>query len=353
MGKMDHVQIPQATSGRRTSVTDTRGRVLGDLRISVTDRCNLRCRYCMPKELFGEAFKFMPRSELLTFEEIARIARCVVGLGVTKIRLTGGEPLVRRNLEDLVAAIADIGGTDIALTTNGVLLTDEKARALKAAGLHRITVSLDALEPDVFQYMSGSTVEPARILAAINAASAAGLNPVKVNMVVQRGVNEKSILPMAEHFRGTGHILRFIEFMDVGTSNRWQMKDVVTADEIRQLIDDKWPLERVPRRHLGEVAQRYRYRDGGGDIGLIASVTQPFCGACTRLRLSADGKFYTCLFAPLGHDLRAAMRAGISDGEIEDRIAAIWAGRSDRYSELRAGADHAEAKRPEMWQIGG
>src|SRR5574337_592830 len=315
MGKMDHVQIPQATSGRRTSVTDTRGRVLGDLRISVTDRCNLRCRYCMPKELFGEAFKFMPRSELLTFD--------------------------------------DIGGTDIALTTNGVLLTDEKARALKAAGLHRITVSLDALEPDVFQYMSGSTVEPARILAAINAASAAGLNPVKVNMVVQRGVNEKSILPMAEHFRGTGHILRFIEFMDVGTSNRWQMKDVVTADEIRQLIDDKWPLERVPRRHLGEVAQRYRYRDGGGDIGLIASVTQPFCGACTRLRLSADGKFYTCLFAPLGHDLRAAMRAGISDGEIEDRIAAIWAGRSDRYSELRAGADHAEAKRPEMWQIGG
>src|SRR5574337_1497345 len=208
MGKMDHVQIPQATSGRRTSVTDTRGRVLGDLRISVTDRCNLRCRYCMPKELFGEAFKFMPRSELLTFEEIARIARCVVGLGVTKIRLTGGEPLVRRNLEDLVAAIADIGGTDIALTTNGVLLTDEKARALKAAGLHRITVSLDALEPDVFQYMSGSTVEPARILAAINAASAAGLNPVKVNMVVQRGVKDKSILPMAEHFRGTGHILR-------------------------------------------------------------------------------------------------------------------------------------------------
>src|SRR5574337_279866 len=281
MGKMDHVQIPQATSGRRTSVTDTRGRVLGDLRISVTDRCNLRCRYCMPKELFGEAFKFMPRSELLTFEEIARIARCVVGLGVTKIRLTGGEPLVRRNLEDLVAAIADIGGTDIALTTNGVLLTDEKARALKAAGLHRITVSLDALEPDVFQYMSGSTVELARILAAINAASAAGLNPVKVNMVVQRGVNEKSILPMAEHFRGTGHILRFIEFMDVGTSNRWQMKDVVTADEIRQLIDDKWPLERVPRRHLGEVAQRYRYPDGGGDIGLIGT---PSCGQALTTR---------------------------------------------------------------------
>lgn len=353
MGKMIEEQVSQATSGKRTSVTDTHGRMLRDLRISVTDRCNLRCRYCMPKEVFGEAFKFMPSSQLLTFEEIARITRCVVGLGVTKIRLTGGEPLVRRNLEELVAAISAIGGTDIALTTNGVLLTEEKAQALKAAGLHRITVSLDALDPDVFQFMSGSTVKPEKILAAIDAASAAGLNPVKVNMVVQRGVNEKSILPMAEYFRGTGHILRFIEFMDVGTTNGWLMKDVVTADEILQLIDSKWPLERLPKRHLGEVAQRYRYRDGGGDIGLIASVTQPFCGACTRLRLSADGKFYTCLFAPIGHDLRGALRAGISDDEIEEMVAAIWAGRSDRYSELRARSGNTEAKRPEMWQIGG
>ena len=350
---MTQVQVSPAMSETRTSVTDTRGRMLQDLRISVTDRCNLRCRYCMPKEVFGDAFKFMPSSLLLTFEEITRIARCVIGLGVTKIRLTGGEPLVRRNLEDLVAAIADIGDIDIALTTNGVLLTDKKAQALKAAGLRRITVSLDALEPDVFQYMSGSTVEPQKILAAIDAASAAGLAPVKVNMVVQRGVNENSILPMAEHFRGSGHILRFIEFMDVGTSNGWLMKDVVTAAEIRDLVDTKWPLERLPMRYAGEVATRYRYRDGGGDIGFIASVTQPFCGACTRLRLSADGKFYTCLFAPIGHDLRAALRAGISDDEIKDRVAAIWTGRSDRYSELRAHSGQTKAERPEMWQIGG
>lgn len=350
---MTQVEVSPAMSEKHISVTDTRGRALQDFRISVTDRCNLRCRYCMPKELFGDAFKFMPASQLLTFEEIIRIARCVVGLGVTKIRLTGGEPLVRRNLEELVAAISAIGHVDIALTTNGVLLTEKKAQALKAAGLQRVTVSLDALEPDVFEHMSDSTVKPEKILAAIDAAAAAGLSPVKVNMVVQRGINEKSILPMAEYFRGSGHILRFIEFMDVGTSNGWRMDDVVTAAEIRDLIDAKWPLERLPKRYAGEVAQRYRYRDGGGDIGFIASVTQPFCGACTRLRLSADGKFYTCLFAPMGHDLRAALRAGISDDDIRDRVATIWAGRSDRYSELRTRSAPAQAKRPEMWQIGG
>lgn len=298
-------------------------------------------------------YKFMPVSELLTFEEIARITRCLVGLGVEKIRLTGGEPLVRRNLDQLIAAISDTGVTDIAVTTNGMLLTDKRARAFKAAGLNRITVSLDALEPDVFQHITGSTAKPERVLAAIDAANAAGLGPVKINMVVQRGVNEKSILPMAEYFRGTGHILRFIEFMDVGTSNGWLMKDVVPADEIRQLIDSEWPLERLPKRYPGEVAQRYHYHDGGGDIGLIASVTKPFCGACTRLRLTADGKFYTCLFASAGHDLRDALRTGISDAEIESRIAAIWAGRSDRYSELRAQSDRMVSKRPEMWQIGG
>lgn len=353
MGNMAQIQVAQAATGTRAPVTDTHGRILQDLRISVTDRCNLRCRYCMPKEVFGKAFKFMPSSQLLTFEEITRLARCLVGMGVTKIRLTGGEPLVRRNLEELVAAISSIEVKDIALTTNGVLLTEKKARALKAAGLHRITISLDALEPDVFQYMSGSTVTPERILAAIDAASAAGLNPVKINMVVQRGVNESSILPMAGHFRGTGHIVRFIEFMDVGTSNGWLMKDVVTASDIRQRIDRTWPLERLPKRYMGEVAQRYRYRDGGGDIGFIASVTQPFCGACTRLRLAADGKFHTCLFSPIGHDLRAALRNGSSDDDITGQIAAIWAGRSDRYSELRARAGDTQAKRPEMWQMGG
>ncbi|MGH8127281.1 MAG: GTP 3',8-cyclase MoaA [Gammaproteobacteria bacterium] len=353
MDDMVEMRVPQPVRDQHTPVIDIYERPLRDLRISVTDRCNLRCRYCMPKELFGMAYKFMPVSELLTFEEIARITRCLVRLGVEKVRLTGGEPLVRRNLEELIAAITDTGITDIAVTTNGVLLTDKKARAFKAAGLSRITVSLDALEPDVFQHITGSTVKPERVLAAIDAANAAGLDPVKINMVVQRGVNEKSILPMAEHFRGTGHILRFIEFMDVGTSNGWLMKDVVPADDIRELIDSEWPLERLPKRYSGEVAQRYRYRDGGGDIGLIASVTKPFCGACTRLRLTADGKFYTCLFANAGHDLRGDLRAGISDAEIEDRIAAIWTGRADRYSELRTQFGHEESKRREMWQIGG
>jgi cyclic pyranopterin phosphate synthase len=348
-----HRQLAQASGDRHAAVTDGHGRALHDLRISVTDRCNLRCRYCMPKELFGASYKFMPMMQLLTFEEITRVTRCLVELGVEKVRLTGGEPLVRHNLEDLVAQISGLGAIDIAVTTNGVLLTEKKARALKAAGLRRITVSLDALEADVFQYMSGSKVKPEKILGAIDAAAAAGLDPVKVNMVVQRGVNEKSILPMAEHFRGTGHTLRFIEFMDVGTTNGWLLKDVVTADEIHQLIDSKWPLEPLPKRYPGEVAQRYRYRDGGGDIGIIASVTKPFCGACTRLRLTADGKLYTCLFAPIGHDLRGALRTGVSDDDIRERVAKLWSARADRYSEVRAESGRTLAKRPEMWQIGG
>lgn len=347
------MQLSQSSDRQRSAVTDRLARPLHDLRISVTDRCNLRCRYCMPKELFGAAYQFMPSAQLLTFEEIARVTRCLVELGVEKVRLTGGEPLVRHDLENLVARISQLGSIDVALTTNGVLLTAEKARALKAAGLRRITLSLDALEPGVFQFMSGSKVKPERVLDAIDSAAAAGLDPVKVNMVVQRGVNEKSVLPMAQHFRGTGHILRFIEFMDVGTTNGWLLKDVLTADEIHQLIDSQWPLERLPKRYPGEVAQRYRYRDGGGDIGIIASVTKPFCGACTRLRLTADGKFHTCLFAPAGHDLRAALRTGISDAELMDRMARLWNGRSDRYSEIRAKAGQAEPRRPEMWQIGG
>ncbi|MEO7051792.1 MAG: GTP 3',8-cyclase MoaA [Rhodanobacter sp.] len=347
------MQLSQSSGGSDVAVTDSFARPLHDLRISVTDRCNLRCRYCMPKEVFGESYKFMQSAQLLTFDEIARVTRCLVDLGVEKVRLTGGEPLVRRNLEDLVAKISELGAIDIALTTNGVLLDEKKACALKAAGLQRITVSLDALEPDVFQHMSGSKIKPERILGAIDAASAAGLDPVKINMVVQRGVNENSILPMAEHFRGTRHILRFIEFMDVGTTNGWLLNDVVTADQIRQLIDSRWPLDPLPKRYPGEVAQRYRYRDGGGDIGIIASVTKPFCGACTRLRLTADGKLYTCLFAPMGHDLRAALRAGASDIDIKDRVAKLWIARSDRYSELRAKSGNTMAARPEMWQIGG
>jgi cyclic pyranopterin phosphate synthase len=353
MGRMERMQVSQSSDGRQAAVTDNYGRALHDLRISVTDRCNLRCRYCMPKELFGASYKFMPSMQLLTFDEITRVTRCLIELGVEKVRLTGGEPLVRHNLEDLVARISALGAVDIAVTTNGMLLTEEKARALKAAGLRRITVSLDALEPDVFQYMSGSKVKPEKILGAIDAAAAAGLDPIKINMVVQRGVNEKSILPMAEHFRGTPHILRFIEFMDVGTTNGWLLKDVVAADEIRQRIDSQWPLEPLPKRYPGEVAQRYRYRDGGGDIGIIASVTKPFCGACTRLRLTADGKFYTCLFAPIGHDLRAALRTGISDTEIKDRVAKLWSARSDRYSEARAKSGNTLSGRAEMWQIGG
>jgi cyclic pyranopterin phosphate synthase len=353
MGRMESMQVSRSPDGRQAAVTDLHGRALHDLRISVTDRCNLRCRYCMPKEVFGASYKFMPTKQLLTFDEITRVTRCLVELGVEKVRLTGGEPLVRHNLEELVARISALGAIDIAVTTNGVLLTEKKARALKAAGLSRITVSLDALESDVFQHMSGSKVAPEQILGAIDAAAAAGLDPVKINMVVQRGINEDSILHMARQFRGTPHVLRFIEFMDVGTTNGWLLKDVVTAGEIRQRIDRQWPLVPLPKRYPGEVAQRYRYRDGGGDIGIIASVTKPFCGSCTRLRLTADGHFYTCLFAPIGHDLRAALRTGISDSEIMDRVAKLWSGRSDRYSEVRARSGNTLSGRPEMWQIGG
>ena len=289
---------------------DSRSRPLRDLRISVTDRCNFRCTYCMPKEVFGRDYAFLPRGELLTFEEITRLARAFASEGVSKVRLTGGEPLLRRDLEQLVAMLANVDGiTDIALTTNGSALA-AKAQTLRDAGLTRVTVSLDALDDDSFSAMNDVGFPVARVLAGIDAAASAGLTPVKVNMVVKRGVNDHAITQMAERFRGSGHILRFIEYMDVGATNGWRMDDVVLAAEIISAIETHWPLEPVEPNYQGEVASRYRYRDGAGEIGVIASVTQPFCGACTRARLSADGKLYTCLFATAGHDLRTMRPSG-------------------------------------------
>jgi cyclic pyranopterin phosphate synthase len=333
------------------AVNDRLGRPLRDLRISVTDRCNFRCVYCMPKEVFGPDYQFLERKEILTFEEIARTARIFHGLGAEKIRLTGGEPLVRRNLEQLIAQLAAIPGLDLTLTTNGSLL-ERKAEALRQAGLKRITVSLDALDDATFKRMNDVDFPVARVLAGIDAAAAAGLAPVKINMVVKRGMNEGSILPMARRFRGTGHILRFIEYMDVGHTNGWRLDDVVTAREIVSMIGREMPLEPADPNYTGEVAQRWRYRDGSGEIGVIASVTQAFCRDCTRLRLSTEGKLYTCLFATTGHDLRALLRGGATDDEIRDAVAAIWTKRADRYSEIRS-SHTARLEKIEMSYIGG
>jgi GTP 3',8-cyclase len=330
---------------------DTLGRPLHDLRISVTDRCNFRCVYCMPKEIFGKDFQFLPRDEILSFEEIARLAGIFVGLGVRKIRLTGGEPLVRRDLERLVAKLAALGDIDLTLTTNGSLL-QQKARALAEAGLRRVTVSLDSLDDATFKRMNDVDFPVAKVLAGIEAAHAAGLAPIKINMVTKRGVNESSIVPMARYFKGTGMTLRFIEFMDVGSTNGWRLDDVVPAREIVALIDREMPLEPVGPTYRGEVAARYRYRDGAGEIGVISSVTQPFCADCTRARLSADGSLYTCLFATQGHDLRALLRGGKSDDEIASAIAGVWTERTDRYSDLRS-AETAGLHKIEMSFIGG
>jgi cyclic pyranopterin phosphate synthase len=333
------------------TVHDRLGRALRDLRISVTDRCNFRCVYCMPKEVFGKDYQFLERREILTFEEIARLAGIFRGLGVEKIRLTGGEPLVRRNIEQLIELLAGIPGLDLTLTTNGSFLA-RKARALKAAGLKRITVSLDALDDAVFRRLNDVDFPVAKVLEGIEAAAAAGLAPVKVNMVVKRGENDASILPMARFFRGTGHILRFIEYMDVGHTNGWRMDDVVTAREIVAMIDREMPLEAADPNYPGEVAERWRYRDGSGEIGVIASVTQAFCRDCTRIRLSTEGKLYTCLFATAGHDLRALLRDGASDGEIHAAISGIWSKRADRYSEIRT-AQTTRLPKIEMSYIGG
>ena len=332
------------------SVLDTLARPLRDLRISVTDRCNFRCVYCMPKEVFGRDYRFLPRRELLTFEEIERVSRVLVELGVHKLRITGGEPLLRRDLEVLVGRLAALGELDVTLTTNGALLS-QKARALADAGLTRVTVSLDSLDDEVFRAMNDVDFPVARVLAGIDAAAGAGL-PVKVNVVVKRGLNDDSVLDLARRFRGTGHVVRFIEFMDVGASNGWRMDDVVPAAEIVAAIGAEFPLEPLDPAYRGEVAERYRYRDGAGEIGVIASVTQPFCGDCTRARLSADGKLYTCLFAVRGHDLRAVLRSGVGDDEIETAIRAIWTRRTDRYSELRT-ADTGGLRKVEMSYIGG
>ncbi|MBI3970206.1 MAG: GTP 3',8-cyclase MoaA [Chloroflexi bacterium] len=340
-------------------LVDSLERPLRDLRISVTDRCNFRCTYCMPKEIFGRDFAFLPRAALLTFEEITRLARVFAAHGVHKIRLTGGEPLLRRDLERLVAMLAEIEALDdLTLTTNGSLLTPAKAHALKAAGLNRITISLDSLDDAVFMAMNDVDFPVAKVLAAIDAAADAGLSPIKIDMVVKRGANEQSILHMAQHFRGTGHILRFIEFMDVGNTNGWRMEDVVPAAEIVRTIDAAWPIEPVEPNYYGEVAERWRYVDGAGEIGVIASVTQPFCGTCTRARLSAEGELYTCLFSGVGHDFRALLRRGAADEEISAFLERTWGRRADRYSEIRTAstpdrAGSAVRRKVEMSHIGG
>ena len=334
------------------TVLDTLGRPMRDLRVSVTDRCNFRCGYCMPREAFGPDHAFLPREEILTFEEIERVVRATVDLGIRKVRLTGGEPLVRRNLEALVAMLATVDGVeDLTLTTNASLLAG-KAQALADAGLHRVTVSLDALDDATFMRMNDARVPVQRVLDGIAAAEAVGLGPVKLNAVIRRGINEHAVVDLAEHFRGTGTTVRFIEYMDVGHSNGWRMDDVVPAEEIVAAIDARWPLEAVDRDYRGEVARRYRYRDGAGEIGVISSVSQPFCGDCTRARLSADGRVFTCLFATAGHDVRTLVRSGADDAALADALRAIWTGRSDRYSELRT-LETVELPKVEMSFIGG
>jgi GTP 3',8-cyclase len=352
---------PGALEPATGTLPDRRGRALRDLRISVTDRCNFRCTYCMPKEVFDRDYSFLRHSDLLTFEEIVRLARLFIAHGVEKIRLTGGEPLLRKDLHKLITMLSrlktrDGGELDIALTTNGSILA-RKAQELADAGLKRITVSLDGLDDTVFKRMNDVDFPVTDVLRGIDAAAAAGLAPIKINMVVKRGINDHEILPMARYFRGTGHIVRFIEFMDVGSSNGWKMDDVVPSAEVVQRISAEMPLSAIDSNYAGEVAERWRYADGSGEIGVISSVTQAFCHDCTRARLSTEGKLYLCLFAQQGHDLRALLRGtdtgcGLTDTEIETVIGRIWRARADRYSELRT---EATARQPkvEMSYIGG
>ncbi len=333
------------------TLTDTLNRPLRDLRISVTDRCNFRCIYCMPKEVFGSNYQFLGRDEILTFEEITRLVRLFVPFGVRKIRLTGGEPLVRKDLHLLVKMLSDIADLDLTLTTNGSLL-EKQARLLKEAGLDRVSVSLDSLDDAVFKAMNDVDFPVEKVIRGMDAAAEAGLTPVKVNMVVKRGLNEESILPMARFFREKGYILRFIEYMDVGHTNGWRMDDVVPAAEIIKRIGAEMPLEPADPNYTGEVAERWRYKDGSGEVGVIASVTQAFCRTCNRARISAAGQLYTCLFAVKGHDLRSLLRSGASDEEISHFIERIWNKRSDRYSELRT-ENTANLPKVEMSHIGG
>jgi GTP 3',8-cyclase len=332
---------------------DQLDRPLRDLRLSVTDRCNFRCTYCMPREVFGRDFAFLERRELLTFEELTRLTRLFVEAGAAKVRLTGGEPLLRRGLDDLVAMLAGIEGLDdLTLTTNGSLLTKERALSLKKAGLQRVTLSLDSLDDATFRAMNDVDFPVAAVLDAIDAASAAGLAPIKIDVVVKRGINDRDILDLARRFRHTGHTLRFIEYMDVGNTNGWRLDDVVSGAEIVGRIADEWPLEPVRAGYFGEVAERWRYADGAGEIGVITSVTQPFCGSCTRARLSADGQLYTCLFASTGFDFRALLRGGATDDDLRAAIANVWGSRGDRYSEIRS-AQTETVQKVEMSRIGG
>lgn len=336
-------------------ITDTLNRPLRDLRISVTDRCNFRCTYCMPAEIYGEGYKFLPRADLLTFEEITRIARMLVRLGVTKLRLTGGEPLVRQEIEQLVGMLAQIDGVDdIAMTTNAYFLP-QKAQALKDAGLRRVTVSLDTLDDDIFQQMNGRRASVRRVLDGIDAAEKAGLTPIKINAVVQRGVNDHTIADLARYARERGWIVRFIEYMDVGNLNGWRMDHVVPADEIIARVAAEIPLIPIESNYHGEVAQRYGFEDGSGEIGVITSVTRPFCGACTRLRLSPEGSLYTCLFGTHGTNLRDALRAGATDDDLEGIVRGVWGKRADRYSEIRTKLTEQERRerKVEMYHIGG
>jgi cyclic pyranopterin phosphate synthase len=340
--------------GATPGLADAFGRKLRDLRLSVTDRCNFRCPYCMPAETFGPGFKFLPRKEVLSYEEIARLARVCVSLGTRKLRITGGEPLVRADLPELIAQLAAIPGVeDLALTTNGHLL-ERFAAPLARAGLKRVTVSLDSHDPEVFRQMSGGFSAPDKVLRGIAAAEAAGLAPLKINCVVQRGVNDHGLAELAALFRGTGHILRFIEYMDVGTANGWELAQVVPAREIVARIAERFPLEPAQANYRGEVAKRWRYADGQGEIGVIASVTQPFCGDCTRARLSAEGSLVTCLFATQGRDLKTPLRAGASDAELAELITGVWSRRRDRYSEERTQLAAARTgERIEMFRLGG
>lgn len=356
--------LPAAAEAPTGSVTDTRGRRLIDLRLSVTDRCNFRCVYCMPKEVFGKDFAFMPQAEMLSFEELTRLARIAVANGVEKIRLTGGEPLLRKGIENLIGMLAQLRTPDgreidIALTTNGSALA-LKAQALKDAGLKRVTVSLDSLDDATFQAMNDVKFPVAKVLHGIDVAHAVGLGPVKINMVMKRGQNDQDIVSMARHFKGSPSILRFIEFMDVGSSNGWKMDEVVPSAEVIARIHAELPVEEIAPNYSGETSRRWRYQDGNGEIGVISSVTQSFCGTCSRARVSTDGKLFTCLFATEGHDLRALMRGGSSDEQLSNVMAHIWRARTDRYSDLRSaetglpgGVRTTGAKRIEMSYIGG
>jgi cyclic pyranopterin phosphate synthase len=350
----DHNQPQPSIQSVPVAVLDKFQRPVRDLRISVMDKCNFRCPYCMPAEIFGADYQFLAKEEILSDDEIVRLARLFVSLGVTKLRLTGGEPLIRPNLPALIARLAAIPDVDdVALTTNAFFLP-ERVVQLRDAGLQRLTISLDSLDNVIFQTMNGYRSSVDRVLRGVESAEKAGYNHLKINCVVKRGVNDHTLADLATHFRGSGHIVRFIEYMDVGNLNGWRMDDVVSATEIIDIISrDVAPLEAIPPNYPGEVANRYRYRDGSGEIGIIASVTQPFCGSCTRARISAAGEYYTCLFAGRGTDLRAPMRSGADDDALRDLIGGVWRKRSDRYSELRTSFTHLPRKGAEMYRLGG